>query len=84
LLFLLSIIEQTISVFGFDLSNSLKKPAAIFKHPISHTQPNPTFFSFFHLDFHLEVLGYVHWGGNPTQTPRAQNPETPMEIQMEK
>jgi len=60
------------------------KARSIFKHPISHTQPNRTFFSFFHLDFHLEVLGYRHLVGNPTQTPIAQNPETPMEIQMEK
>ena len=48
--------------------------------------PNPTqlFFSFVHLDFHLGVLGYGHLVGNPTQTPIAPNPETPMEIQMDK
>jgi hypothetical protein len=47
------------------------------QQPYFNTQPNRTFFSFFHLDFHLEVLGYTHLVGNPTQTPIAQNPETP-------
>jgi hypothetical protein len=48
----------------------------IFSQESTH-KSNPTFFSFVHLDFHLglSVLGVL--AGNPTQNPKAQNPETP-------
>ena len=66
-----------LSSFQRDFSKLAAASSRLYSPRNQQLKSNPTFFSFVHLDFHLglSVLGVL--AGNPTQNPKAQNPETP-------
>jgi hypothetical protein len=76
LLFLLSIIEQMISVFGFDLSNSLKSQKHILTPNFAHpTQPN--FFFIFPFGFPSRGFGLSAFGRESHPNPHSPKPRNP-------